>query len=67
MTTTNTQDNMMSRSPVLTSAEVAELLQVPVRTLEQWRYKKSGPPYRKLGTHVRYQYSKVMDWFENDL
>jgi hypothetical protein len=38
---------------------------MPVRTLEEWRHKKSGPPWRKVDRHVRYQYGKVMDWFEN--
>jgi hypothetical protein len=56
-----------SYPPILNPNEVAELLQVPVRTLEQWRYRKVGPPYRKIGRHIRYQHTKVMDWFENDL
>jgi len=64
--TTTTIDQPKTYSPILNPVEVAELLQVPVRTLEEWRHKKSGPPYRKIGRHIRYQRSKLMDWFEND-
>jgi hypothetical protein len=37
----------------LTQAEVAVLLGVPERTLEGWRLTRSGPPWLKLGRHVR--------------
>jgi len=64
--TTTTQDKPTTYSAILNPDEVAQLLQIPVRTLEEWRHKKTGPPYRKLGRHVRYQLSKIMDWFENN-
>jgi excisionase family DNA binding protein len=51
---------------ILTPLEVAELLQIPVRTLEEWRLRKYGPPYRKLGRHVRYEINAVMAWFDNE-
>lgn len=38
----------------LTQHELAELLQLPERTLEGWRLTHAGPPYMKLGRHVRY-------------
>jgi len=60
------QDQPTLYSAILNPDEVAELLQVPVRTLEQWRYRNVGPPYRKVGRHIRYLQSKVMEWFEND-
>jgi excisionase family DNA binding protein len=63
---TTTTSETLTRSPILNPVQVADLLQVPVRTLEEWRHKKTGPPYRKVGRHVRYQYSKVMEWFESN-
>ena len=46
----------------LTQHEVAELLRVPERTLEDWRLTHSGPPYLKLGRHVRYDLQDVLTW-----
>jgi hypothetical protein len=46
----------------LTQPEVAELLRVPERTLEDWRLTHSGPPYSKLGRHVRYNIDDVIVW-----
>jgi len=62
---TTTPDKINTYPPILTPVEVAELLQVPVRTLDEWRQKNSGPPWRKVSRHIRYQYIKVMDCFEN--
>ena len=45
-----------------TQAEIAELLRVPERTLEDWRLTHSGPPYLKLGRHVRYDLLDVVAW-----
>lgn len=48
---------------ILTQDELAALLKVPPRTLEDWRLTCSGPPYRRIGRHVRYELIEVMDWF----
>ncbi|HEY5222481.1 MAG TPA: helix-turn-helix domain-containing protein [Microbacteriaceae bacterium] len=46
----------------LTQGEVARLLGVPERTLEGWRLTKSGPPWLKLGRHVKYDRDDVLAW-----
>ena len=46
----------------LTQAEVARLLGVPERTLEGWRLTESGPPWLKLGRHVKYDRDDVLAW-----
>ena len=38
---------------LLTSRQVADLLRVPLCTVEDWRVTRSGPPWLKLGRHVR--------------
>ncbi|MFF2387213.1 helix-turn-helix transcriptional regulator [Agromyces sp. NPDC058104] len=48
--------------PFLTQHEVAELLQVPERTIEDWRLFQTGPRYMKLGRHVRYDIAEVLAW-----
>lgn len=45
-----------------TQAEIADIIKVPERTLEDWRLDHVGPPYMKLGRHVRYDLSEVFAW-----
>ena len=49
---------------ILTGQQVADLLQVSPRTLEEWRQTRSGPPWRRMGRHVRYLRREVLAWFE---
>jgi predicted DNA-binding transcriptional regulator AlpA len=46
----------------LTQRELAELLRMPERTLEDWRLMQTGPPYIKLGRLVRYDVQDVLTW-----
>lgn len=60
-------NNKNTTFPVyLTEKEAADLLKLSIRTLQQWRYKKKGPPYIKLGSmngksHVIYDRDELMD------
>jgi excisionase family DNA binding protein len=45
-----------------TPAEVAEYLQVPVKTLYRWRYAGEGPPAYRVGRHLRFHWSDVEGW-----
>ena len=55
-----------SRSPVrlLSVEEVAELLQVPVRTIYQWRYRGDGPRSLRVGRHLRFDPADLASWIE---
>ncbi len=44
---------------LLTPAEVAEILRVPLKTLYQWRHRGEGPLTLKIGRHLRYRPSDV--------
>ena len=55
---------MSRRQPLGTPEEVAEHLQKPPRTLEQWRYRGIGPRYVKVGRDVRYRWSDVEKWLD---
>ncbi|MGF1618095.1 MAG: helix-turn-helix transcriptional regulator [Acidimicrobiia bacterium] len=35
--------------------ELAAYLDVPVKTLYAWRYKREGPPALRVGRHLRYR------------
>lgn len=47
---------------LLTPDEVSKLLQVPVATLYQWRYRGTGPPGLRIGRHLRYRVADVDAW-----
>jgi predicted site-specific integrase-resolvase len=47
------------RSNLAEPDEVAEFLKVSPRTLAQWRWRKIGPPWTKVGGRVRYRWEAV--------
>ena len=47
---------------LLQPSDVAELLGVPVSTLANWRCAGHGPPYVRIGRHVRYRRADVEHW-----
>ena len=49
---------------LMTSAEVAEMLCLPVDTLYAWRYRGLGPPGYRVGRHLRYRRAAVEEWLE---
>ena len=60
-----TTDTATTRLPELMStAELAEYLGVPVSTLAQWRYRGGGPPGIRVGRHVRYSTGDVAAWLD---
>jgi len=49
-------------SKLMTIADVADHLGVPVNTLYQWRSKGYGPAGRRVGKYVRYRPEDVDAW-----
>ena len=49
---------------MLDTHRAAEVLGLRAQTLHEWRTRRVGPPYLKLGRAVRYQYRALMDWAE---
>ena len=45
-----------------TANEVAEYLQIPPKTLAEWRSNGTGPRYSKVGRYVRYTWPDVDAW-----
>jgi predicted DNA-binding transcriptional regulator AlpA len=50
---------------LLTTPEVAAILRLPKKTLENWRLKGTGPRYLRLGKHVLYDRADLRQ-FIND-
>lgn len=55
---------MAEESKLLKSCEVADLLQVPARTLDEWAYRKTGPAYLRVGRYRRYRAADVARWLD---
>jgi excisionase family DNA binding protein len=54
--------------PVLTTREAARHLRVSPRTLEHWRLRGGGPPFRKVGCRaVRYRLSDLDAFLDADV
>ena len=43
----------------LTPADIAEMFEVPLETVYQWRKKRTGPPGFRIGKHLRYDPTDV--------
>jgi predicted DNA-binding transcriptional regulator AlpA len=57
---------LLERNGLITTAELAAFLSLPVRTLRQWRYLGVGPKALRIGRHLRYEPSEVRRWLDQD-
>ncbi|GAB2799465.1 helix-turn-helix domain-containing protein [Streptomyces daliensis] len=46
----------------LTPDDIAEIFDVPLETVYQWRKKRTGPPGFRIGKHVRYDPADVQTY-----
>jgi predicted DNA-binding transcriptional regulator AlpA len=44
--------------------ELAAYLNLPVKTLYAWRYRREGPPAFRVGRYLRYRWSDVELWIQ---
>lgn len=54
----------MQNDRLLTLEQVAGYLQVPVKTLYDWRHRGLGPRGLRVGRYVRYRQSDVDAWLD---
>ena len=47
---------------LLSPQELADYLDVPVKTIYSWRYYRKGPPGFRVGKHVRFRWRDVEAW-----
>jgi excisionase family DNA binding protein len=52
----------MAMTRLMTTAEVAAYLIVPVSTIHRWRYVGTGPPAIRVGRHLRFDANDLADW-----
>jgi excisionase family DNA binding protein len=53
-----------TRQPLMSVKELAELLQVSVKTIYDWRYRGLGPTAIRVGRHVRYEPDEIERWLD---
>ena len=51
----------------MTTAEVAEMLNIPLETPYAWRHRRLGPVVYRVGRHIRYLRSTVESWLESQV
>lgn len=54
-----------SNDQLLTPAELAEYLALPISTIYRWNYHDKGPRRCKIGKHVRYRMTDVQRWLDD--
>lgn len=47
---------------LVSPAELAEFLGIPVSTICQWRYRGQGPRGYRVGRHVRFRWDDIEHW-----
>jgi excisionase family DNA binding protein len=56
---------MRDTRALATSLEVAEFLQIPPGTLDQYAHRGVGPRFAKIGRHRRYRWADVDAWVDD--
>lgn len=52
----------MSTTQIIDSQALSAHIGIPTKTLAEWRSRSEGPPYMRIGRHVRYSMSDVEKW-----
>lgn len=47
---------------LLSVDELADYLEVPVKTIYTWRHRNTGPRGFRVGKHLRFRWSDVQTW-----
>lgn len=47
---------------LLSAQELADYLEVPVKTIYTWRHRNTGPRGFRIGKHLRFQWCDVESW-----
>lgn len=52
------------RARLMSTRDLCEYLAIPEATLIDWRYKRTGPPFHRIGGAVRYTRTDVDAWLK---
>jgi predicted DNA-binding transcriptional regulator AlpA len=54
----------MTEKLLYTPEEFAQITGIPTETLKHWRKNNDGPPYVKMGRHVRYPHKAIVQFID---
>lgn len=55
----------MERRPLASAQQVAEYLDVPIKTLYRWHQQGTGPRMARIGKHLKARWTDVDAWLES--
>jgi excisionase family DNA binding protein len=55
---------MQHLEPLIDVQQLADYLDVPVKTLYAWRHRREGPPAFRVGRHLRYRRTDIQQWIQ---
>jgi hypothetical protein len=55
----------MQQKEYITEKQAAPLGPFAIQTLRNWRHRGIGPPYRKVGTAIRYERGEFLAWLDS--
>ena len=58
---------MQRLEPLIDVQQLADYLDVPVKTLYAWRYRGEGPVGFRAGKHLRYRRCDIQRWIEQQI
>ena len=58
---------MQHLEPLIDVQQLADYLDVPVKTLYAWRYRREGPPAFRVGRHLRYRRTDIQRWIQQQI
>jgi len=61
---TTTSDTIHHPTAMLDTGQAADVLGLRPQTLHEWRTRRVGPPWAKMGRAVRYRYADLLDYIE---
>lgn len=56
---------MVHMEKLLSPRELAEYVGVPLSTVYQWNYARSGPPPIRVGKHIRFRECDIETWLRD--
>ena len=60
----STAPNSADDDRLMAPLDVSEHLGVPTATLANWRSASKGPPFLRVGRHVRYRRTDLEQWID---
>ncbi len=52
---------------LLSVEDLAAYLEVPIATVYAWRHHRNGPPGFRVGWHLRFRWSDVERWIDDQI